>query len=84
VERAWSESAELAELFLRACSAGAPCTDLANALAESVLEAAEVRLALDVLEGDECLYAKATELASRVLDAVGRRNAGKAGGGENG
>lgn len=83
VERAWSQSAELAELFLRACSAGAPCADLANALAESVLEAAKVRLALDVLERDEHAYAKATELASRVLDAVGKIRAGKASGGEN-
>ena len=37
-----------------------------------------MRLALDVLEGDEHAYAKATELASRVLDAVGKRSAGKA------
>ena len=45
VDQPWTKSAELAELFLRACAAGAPCADLAAALAESVLEDKAVRLA---------------------------------------
>ena len=65
----WSNARELAELFLRACAAGAPCDDLAIALAESVLENAAVKLALDVLDGGEFRYARATELAERVLSS---------------
>ena len=68
VEQSWSNARELAELFLRACAAGAPCDDLATALAECVLEDELVRLALDVLDGGEHRYARATELASAVLD----------------
>jgi hypothetical protein len=59
----------LAELFLKACALGAPCGDLATALAEAVIDAAGVALAVEVLEGGEHQIARATELAARVLDA---------------
>jgi hypothetical protein len=42
---------------------------LATALAEAVVDAAGVRLAVDVLSGGEHRIARATELAARVLDA---------------
>ncbi len=35
--------AVLAELYLRACAAGAPCNDLAEAMANAVLESEVVR-----------------------------------------
>lgn len=63
-------AAALAELFLRACALGAPCDDLARALANAVVDAAGARLALEVLEGGEHRLARATELAGRVLDSV--------------
>ena len=63
-------AAALADLFLRACAIGAPCDDLAVALANAVVDAAGVRLALEVLEGGEHRFARATVLAGRVLDAV--------------
>ena len=69
VEQSWSKRRELAELFLRACAVGAPCDDLAAALAESVLEDDLVRLAFEVLDCGEHRYARATKLASAVLDA---------------
>ncbi len=62
--------AVLAELYLRACAAGAPCNDLAEAMAKAVLESEVVRLAQAVLSGGEHRYARATELAARVLDAA--------------
>jgi hypothetical protein len=72
VDQAWT-SAEapraLAELFLKACALGAPCGDLALALAEAVIDAAGVGLAVEVLAGGEHQIARATELAARVLDA---------------
>jgi len=69
--RAESErAAALAELVLRACALGAPCDDLAIALANAVVDAAGARLAVDVLAGSEHRFARATELAGRVLDAV--------------
>jgi len=73
VDQAWT-SAEapraLAELFLKACALGAPCGDLATALAEAVVVAAGVRLAVEVLAGGDHQIARATELAARVLDAT--------------
>jgi hypothetical protein len=83
VVQSWSNTRELAELFLRACAAGAPCDDLATALAESVLEDELVRLALDVLDGGEHRYARATELASMLLDATAQRVASNPKGGSN-
>jgi hypothetical protein len=72
VDQAWT-SAEapraLAELFLKACALGAPCGDLARALADAVVDAAGIRLAVEVLSGGEHQIARATELAARVLDA---------------
>jgi hypothetical protein len=81
VAQSWSKARELAELFLRACAAGAPCDDLATALAESVLDDDLVRLAFEVLDGGEHRYSRATELASAVLDAAAEGAAGKAKGG---
>jgi hypothetical protein len=63
-------TAALAELFLRACALGAPCDDLALALANAVVDAAGARLALEVLDGGEHRLARATALAGRVLDSV--------------
>jgi len=72
VDQAWT-SAEaprgLAELLLKACTLGAPCGDLATALADAVIDAAGVALAVEVLAGGEHQIARATELAARVLDA---------------
>jgi hypothetical protein len=42
---------------------------LARALAEAVVDAAGVPLAIEVLSGGEHQIARATELAARVLDA---------------
>jgi hypothetical protein len=75
-------TAALAELFLRACAIGAPCDDLAVALANAVVDAAGVRLALEVLAGGELRFARATELAERVLESV--RHAAKAKGSAHG
>jgi hypothetical protein len=73
VDQAWT-SAEvpraLAELFLKACALGAPCGDLATALAAAVVDAAGARLAVEVLGGGDHQIARATELAARVLDAT--------------
>ena len=72
MDQAWTGSEALrplAELFLKACALGAPCGDLAMALAGAVVDAAGVRLALEVLAGGEHQIARATELAARVLDA---------------
>ena len=73
MDQAWT-SAEapraLAELFLKACALGAPCGDLAMALAAAVVDAAGARLAVEVLAGGEHQIARATELAGRVLDAT--------------
>ena len=73
MDQAWT-SAEvpraLAELFLKARALGAPCGDLATALAEAVVAAAGVRLAVEVLAGGDHQIARATELAARVLDAT--------------
>ena len=74
MDQAWTNSEAqraLAELFLKACALGAPCGDLATALAEAVVDAAGVRLAVEVLAGDEHQIARATELAARVLEAAG-------------
>ena len=49
---------------------GAPCGDLAMALAEAVIDAAGVGLAVEVLAGGEHQIARATEFAARVLDAT--------------
>ena len=57
-------------MFLKACALAAPCGDLATALADAVVDAAGVRLAVDVLAGGEHQIARATELAGRVLDAT--------------
>ena len=84
VEQSWSKARELVELFLRACAVGAPCDDLAAALAESVLEDELVRLALDVVEGGEYRFARATELASAVFDASAEDSAKKLKGGGGG
>ena len=70
-------TAALAELFLRACALGAPCDDLAVALAKAVVDAAGARLALEVLDGGEHRLARATELAGRVLDSVRAEVEGK-------
>jgi hypothetical protein len=43
---------------------------LATALAEAVVDAAGVRLAVEVLASGEHQIARATELAARVLDGV--------------
>ena len=71
MDQAWT-SAEapraLAELFLKACALGAPCGDLATALAAAVIDTAGVGPALEVLAGGEHRIARATELAARVLD----------------
>jgi len=64
------KSAVLAELYLRACTAGAPCDDLAVALANAVLDSEVVRLALEVLDSEQHRHAKATELASRLLETT--------------
>jgi len=72
VDQAWTGAETLrplAELFLKACALGAPCGDLATALAEAVVDAAGVRLAVDVLAGGEHRIARATELAALVIDA---------------
>jgi hypothetical protein len=45
---------------------------LATALADAVVDAAGVRLAVEVLAGGEHQIARATELAGRVLDATRR------------
>lgn len=74
MDQPWTSSETpraLAELFLKACALGAPCGDLATALAEAVVDAAGVRLALEVLAGGEFQIARATELAARVLDVTG-------------
>ena len=71
MDQAWTGSEalrSLAELFLKACALGAPCGDLATALAEAVVDAAGVRLAVEVLSGGEHRMARATELAARLLD----------------
>ena len=71
LNQAWTGSEalrSLAELFLKACALGAPCGDLATALAAAVVDAAGVKLAVDVLAGGEHQIARATELAARVLD----------------
>jgi hypothetical protein len=73
VDQAWTRAEApraLAELFLKACALGAPCGDLATALAAAVVDAAGVKLAVDVLAGDEHQIARATELAGRVLDGT--------------
>lgn len=57
----------LAEVFLRACAVGAPCGELAAALAESVLADQGARLAAEVLRGGEHVHARAIELAELVL-----------------
>jgi hypothetical protein len=75
-------TAALAELFLRACAIGAPCDDLAIALADAVVDAAGGRLALEVLAGGELRFARATELAERVLEST--REEAKANGGAHG
>ena len=73
MDQAWT-SAEapraLAELFLKACALGAPCGDLATALAAAVVDAVGARLAVEVLAGGDHQIAHATELAARVLDAT--------------
>ncbi len=72
MDQAWTSSEAprgLAELVLKACALGAPCGDLATVLAEAVIEAAGVELAVEVLSGGEHQIARATELAARVLDA---------------
>jgi hypothetical protein len=84
VDQSWTKTERLAELFLKACAAGAPCHDLATALAESVLESVAVRLALDVLDGGDHRYARATELASAVLNASAWHAPRKAKGGGDG
>lgn len=70
---------QLAVLFLRACGAGAPCDDLALALARAVLDAPLVALARAVLDDGDHRFARATELADAILAAAaserGRRRA---------
>jgi hypothetical protein len=72
-------TAALAELFLRACAIGAPCDDLAVALADAVVDAAGARLALEVLAGGELRFARATELAERVLESAREERQAKGG-----
>ena len=79
MDQAWTGAEAprgLAELFLKACSLGAPCGDLALALAEAVVDAAGARLAVEVLAGGEHQIARATELAARVLGAEAMTGAG--------
>ena len=64
----------LAELYLRACAVGAPCNDLAEAMANAILESEVVRLAQAVLRGAKHRHASATELAARVLEAAQDRS----------
>jgi hypothetical protein len=61
----------LAELLLRAAAIGAPCAELARALAESVIDqAVGVRLAIEVLAGGEHMTTRAIELAEAMLKPV--------------
>ncbi len=62
----------LAELYLHACAAGAPCNDLALALANAVLDSDFVQLARAVLDSEQHRHAKATELAGRLLESAGQ------------
>jgi len=55
--------AGLAELLLRACALGAPCGELASALADAVLDSTAARLALQVREGGAHSITRAIELA---------------------
>lgn len=58
-------------MYLRAAARGEPCGALAIALAEAVLRAPPIQLALAVLDGGLHAHARATELAELVLaDAV--------------
>ena len=67
-----SGSAEAARAYLEAGAAGLPCAELAVELAQAVLGNPNVQLALQVLEGGPFAHARATELASRVLEAGDR------------
>jgi hypothetical protein len=62
------EPSALADAFLRAVSAGDDrATDLAAALAQAVVDASGVTLALGVLEGGPLALTRAIRLAEQVL-----------------
>ena len=68
----WTESgtiSDAARAYLEAGAAGLPCAELAVELAQAVLGHPDVQLALRVLEGGPFAHARATELASRVLES---------------
>lgn len=63
-----SRIASLADVFLRACALGAPCGELAVALANAVIDASGARVAVEILEGGEFAFARAIELAKRIIE----------------
>jgi hypothetical protein len=63
-----SRIAALADVFLRACALGAPCGELAMALANAVVDASGARVAVEILEGGEFAVARAIELAKQILE----------------
>lgn len=68
----WTESwtiSDVAQAYLDAGAAGLPCAELAVALARGVLDQPEVQFALQVLGGGPFAHARATELATQVLEA---------------
>ena len=70
--QSWTESrtiSDAARAYLEAGAAGLPCAELAVELARAVLGQPDVQLALQVLEGGPFAHARATELASRVLES---------------
>ena len=58
---------ELADLYLTACAAGLPCTDLAVGLANALAESGAAALSREVLAGGPLLHARATQLAEQTL-----------------
>ena len=72
VGHAWTPEKlrELAEIYLRAVAVGAPANELAVALADAVLGSELVQLAQAVLSDEQYRYARATELAGKILDSM--------------
>lgn len=60
--------AAVADVFLRACALGAPCGELAVALANAVIDASGARVAVEILDGGEFAVARAIELAKRIIE----------------
>ena len=63
-----SQIVGLADVFLRACALGAPCGELAVALANAVIDASGARVAVEILDGGEFAVARAIELAKRIIE----------------